>query len=178
MQRKQIEKIAISAVMAALYVGLDYLAVSVSAPFGGTMKLSIAGLTVIIVAALFGAVWGAATGFVGAFVGQMITYGFTATTVLWCLPALFRGITFGLIFLMMKKNTKPWALLVPTVISSLIVTAINTCVMYIDAKIYHYPVVLFGISLVNRILAGVITAIVFAIILPPIINGVKKVVKG
>ena len=79
--------ICLAGVMAALYVCLDFLAVSVSAPFGGTMKISISGLPVIIVAIFCGPWWGAATGFIGAFIGQLITYGISATTVLWVLPA-------------------------------------------------------------------------------------------
>ena len=89
--KKTSKKICLAAVMAALYMGLDFLAVSVSAPFGGSMKLSISGLPVIIISAFFGPLWGAATGFVGAFLGQLITYGFSATTLLWVLPAPARA---------------------------------------------------------------------------------------
>lgn len=163
--------------MAALYVGLDFLAVSFSAPFGGSMKISVSGLPVIIIACMFGPVWGAATGFVGAFIGQMITYGFTVTTLLWVLPAVFRGITFGLLFMLIKKSTNPFLMLIPTIISGLVVTAVNTFVMYADSKIYHYPVALLGIALVNRILAAVITAIVFAFILPPLIKLMKRIIR-
>ncbi len=85
--------------MAALYVGLDFLAVSLSAPFGGTMKISISGLPVIISSLLFGPLWGGITGFVGAFVGKMVTYGFDATTLLWTLPAVLRGMSVGLMFI-------------------------------------------------------------------------------
>ena len=80
MKKTSIKKICLSAVMAALYVGLDFLAVTVSAPLGGNMKLSLNGLPVIIISAFFGPWWGAATGFVGAFIGQLLTYGLRATT--------------------------------------------------------------------------------------------------
>lgn len=175
---KNVKFLCLSAVMAALYVGLDYLAVTMSAPFGGTLKLSVAGLAVIVVAAFCGPLWGAATGFVGALIGQMITYGFTATTLLWVMPAVFRGIVFGLLFIAVKRSTNVFLLLIPTLLSALVVTAINTLVMYLDAKIYHYPVALFGIALVNRIIAAVITAVIFALILPPILTLLKKVIKG
>lgn len=52
--KKTSKKICLAAVMAALYMGLDFLAVSVSAPFGGSMKLSISGLPVIIISAFSG----------------------------------------------------------------------------------------------------------------------------
>ena len=174
---KNTVKICICAVLSALYVGLDLLAVSLSAPFGGTLKLSVSGLPVIIAAILFGPLWAGAVGFVGAFIGQMLSYGFTATTILWVCPATFRGIVMGLLFLLFNKSLKPYILVIETIVSSLLVTAINTFVMYVDAKIYHYPVALFGISLVNRIIAGVITAVIFAIIVPPIIKLTKKAIK-
>lgn len=78
-RKNTIKFICLSGIMAAMYVGLDFLAVSVSAGFGGTLKISLSGLPVIIVAIFGGPIWGAATGFIGAFIGQMITYGMSAT---------------------------------------------------------------------------------------------------
>ena len=49
--------ICLAGVMAALYVCLDFLAVSVSAPFGNNLKISISGLPVIIVAVFCGPWW-------------------------------------------------------------------------------------------------------------------------
>ena len=49
----KVKLMCLAAVMAALYVGLDFLAVSVSAPFGGNLKISLSGLPVIVVA-IFG----------------------------------------------------------------------------------------------------------------------------
>ncbi len=174
-KNSQIVKICFCAVMAALYTGLDYIAVSLSAPFGGTMKLSVSGIVIIIAAIMYGPLWGGAVGFVGAFLGQIITYGFTATTLLWVLPAVVRGIVFGLLFILFKRSLKTYILCIETVISALLVTAVNTLVMYIDAKIYRYPVALFGIALANRIIAAVITSIIFAVLLPLIIKGLKRI---
>lgn len=174
----KIVKICFCAIMAALYIGLDYIAVSLSAPFGGTMKLSVSGIAIIIAAIMYGPVWGAAVGFVGAFLGQMLTYGFTATTLLWVLPAVIRGLVFGLLFILFKKSMKAHILCIETVISALFVTAFNTLALYLDAKIYQYPAAVFGISLANRIIAGIITAIIFAIILPSIIKGLKRIIKN
>ena len=179
MSKKQtnIKKICVCAVLAALYVGLDYLAVSFSAPFGGTMKVSVSGLPVIIASVVFGPLWGAAVGFIGAFLGQLITYGIAPTTLLWVLPAVIRGISMGYLFILFKRSTKPYILCISTIISSLLVTAVNTIVLYIDSKIYHYPAALLGISLFNRILSGVLISIVFAFVLPPLVKAVKRVVR-
>ena len=40
-KQKNIKILALSAMMAAIYVALDLLAVAVSSPFGGTMKISL-----------------------------------------------------------------------------------------------------------------------------------------
>ncbi len=175
--KKQIVKICVCAMLSAFYVGLDIIAVSVSAPFGGTIKISISGLPVIIAAMIFGPIWGGAVGFVGAFLGQLITFGMGTTTLLWVLPATLRGIIMGFLFILFKYNLKPYILCVETVISSLIVTAANTFAMYVDAKVYKYSFLLFGIGLVNRIVVGIITAVAFAIILPIILPYIKKIIK-
>ena len=177
MKKESIKKICLSAVMAALYVGLDFLAVSVSAPFGGSMKLSVSGLPVIIISAFFGPIWGALTGFVGAFLGQLITYGLAPTTLLWVLPAVARGIVFGLLFKAFKQSLKSHILCVKTIISALVVTAINTIVLWLDRLIYSYPAAVLGIALINRVIAAVITSVVFALILPPILKAIKKIIK-
>ena len=62
--KNTVKFICLAGVMAAMYVGLDFLAVSVSAPFGGNLKISLSGLPVIIVSIFAGPLWGAATGFV------------------------------------------------------------------------------------------------------------------
>ena len=174
-----VKMICLAGVMAALYVCLDFLAVSVSAPFGGTMKISISGLPVIIVAIFCGPWWGAATGFIGAFIGQLITYGISATTVLWVLPAVVRGITIGYLFRAFKKSTKPGILTIETCISSLIVTILNTGAMLIEQKLYgyysSYLAIFFAIP--SRLIAGILTAIVFSLMLPTIINTLDKHLK-
>ncbi len=171
----RIKLLCLSGVMAALYVGLDFLAVSVSAPFGNTLKISLSGLPVILVSMLGGPLWGAATGFVGAFIGQLLTYGFSATTLLWVLPAVLRGLSMGLLFRWFGKRTTPAVLTLQTVVSSLLVTALNTVVLIIDANIYGYSTAAAVLTAVpGRIIAGIVTAVIFALMLPTILQSLKK----
>ncbi|MCQ2455336.1 MAG: ECF transporter S component [Clostridia bacterium] len=175
--KKYTVKLCLSAVFTAMFVVLDYYADAISKLLSGTIKISLSGLPIIIVAVVFGPLWGGAVGLVGSLVSQMLSYGFTATTVFWVLPATLRGIVAGLLFIMLKKSIKPHILAINTVISSLVVTAFNTLAMYIDAKVYKYPVVLFGAALVNRIVIAVITAVIFAVLVPPIVILIKKIIK-
>ena len=175
---ENIKMICLAGVMAALYVGLDFLAVSVSAPFGNNLKVSISGLPIIIVALFCGPWWGAATGFIGAFIGQMISYGMGPTTLLWVLPAMARGLSMGYLFRLFKRSTKPGILTIETCISSLIVTALNTVALLIDQWMYGYSsYYAIWIAVPGRIVAGILTAIIFSLMLPTILNSLKNHVK-
>ncbi len=171
-----VKLLCLSGVMAAMYVGLDFLAVSVSAPFGGNLKISLSGLPVIIVAIFGGPFWGAATGFVGAFIGQLLTYGISATTILWVLPAMVRGLSIGILFRVFKYSLKPGILTLETCISSLLVTLFNTGAMLVEQKLYGYyqSFMAIYVAIPTRVLAGIITAVVFSLMLPTIINSLNK----
>ena len=178
MQKKiiNLRMLCLAGVMAALYVGLDFLAVSVSAPFGGNLKISLSGLPVIIVAIFGGPIWGAACGFVGAFIGQLLSYGITATTLLWILPAVARGLSMGFLFRAFKQSLKPGMLTLETSISSLLVTLLNTGAMLIEQKLYGYYSSYLAIFLAvpTRVIAGIVTAIVFSLMLPTIVSSLQK----
>lgn len=173
-----LKMLCLAGVMAALYVGLDFLAVSISAPFGGQLKISFSGLPVIIVSIFGGPLWGAATGFVGALVGQMITYGFGATTLLWVLPAVIRGLSMGLLFRAFKKSMTPSILILETCISSLLVTLCNTGALLLDQVIYGYgSVYTVLVAIPTRVIAGIVTAVVFSLMLPTIVQSLKGILK-
>lgn len=175
----KIKKLCLAGVMAALYVCLDFLAVSVSAPFGGTFKISLSGLPIIIVSVFCGPWWGAATGFIGALIGQLVSYGFSLTTIFWILPAVARGISMGYLFRAFKKSTKFSIMTLEICISAVIVTALNTLAMVVDYAVYASvsSVISIWIALPSRLLAGVLTSVIFALMLPTIINSLKNFLK-
>ena len=81
-------KMVTIAMLTAVYVVLN---------FAGTVRLgwiniSVASLPVIVGAMLYGPVGGLLVGLLGAFMGQLLTYGVTATTILWILPQAARGL--------------------------------------------------------------------------------------
>ncbi len=176
--KSKIKFICISAVFAAMYVVLDIAAFELNSVFGGMMKISFSGLPVIIGATLLGPVWGAGVGLVGAFIGQLFSeYGLTATTPLWILPAALLGLTVGLLYKIFGSNDKRPALIAATVIGAFIRTAANTFVIWIDACIYKYPVVIFGVSIINRFLSSIVITVAIALILPPILKALRKIIK-
>ena len=76
-------KLCISSIMAALFVVFDMLSIKIS----NNIKITFGGLPILIVAFLLGPLWGALTGFVGAFVGQLLSFGFSVTTLVWVRPS-------------------------------------------------------------------------------------------
>ena len=130
MKKKIITRIAICAVLAALYFVLDLISIK-----AGPFKLSVSGLPIIIVAVIYGPIDGMIVGFVGAFLGQLLSYGFTPTTILWVLPAVLRGLIVGICFRKQNVKNHPIKLMAVVLISSIIVTTTNTFVMYIDSVI-------------------------------------------
>lgn len=178
MKSKKLRLLCLAAVMAAVYVGLDFLSESASAVFGGSMKISLSGLPVVIVAIVAGPLWGAVTGFIGEFVIQLWIYGLMPTTLLWVLPAVARGLMMGWLFRAFKKSTHPAILTVETVLSSVVVTLLNTIGILIDQTIYGYSSYITTFARIPlRILTGAISAVIFALILPIVLRSLKKYIK-
>ena len=167
------KRLVTNAMLIAMYVVLSLVA-TINL---GNMKFTLDSLPIIVGAALFGPVDGMLIGLCGSFVNQLITWGLTPTTVLWIIPAGVRGLLIGLYakhhnFDMSFKQTQ-----FITISSALVVTAVNTLMMYIDSKIYGYYSVayVFG-GIVPRIIAGVIIAFIFGAILPHIIRPLRRIV--
>ena len=167
------KRLVTNAMLIAMYVVLSLVA-TINL---GNMKFTLDSLPIIVGAALFGPVDGMLIGLLGSFTNQMLTYGFSATTLLWIIPAGVRGLLIGLYakhhkFDMSFKQTQ-----FITISSALIVTAINTAAMYIDSKIYGYYsfAYVFG-GILPRIIAGIIVAFVFGAILPHILKPLKRIV--
>ncbi len=183
-KKSYVATLCLSAVMSAIYVGLDWLANNSSVIFGGSLKISLSGLPILIVAFFYGPLWGAACGFVGAFLGQIIFYGFEPMTLIWVLPAVVRGLSSGLLFKAFKNSTSPLKLTIVTCISSILVTAFNTlakCIDFAIKGVYYegapasYAAIL--IEVPQRLIVGIITAMLLSLMLPTIIDSIKKTIK-
>ena len=61
-----------------------------------------------------------------------------------------------------------------TVLTALFVTALNTLLLYVDSWVYSYSYAAALPTLLLRIAAGVITAVVFSLILPPLLRTLRR----
>ena len=162
-------RLTTNAVGIALFILLTYLSVELV-----VFKLSFASFPIIVVSLLFGCVDGMAVGGVGEFIHQLLTYGLTPTTVLWVLPALVRGLIVGLYaqrhgFALSLKQTAAIVL-----VSSLVVTALNTVVWYADAAIVGYPIEFTFVSIVLRFVNSIVTAAILTAVSPQAVNLIRK----
>ena len=152
-------KMVTIAMLTAVYVVLN---------FAGTVRLgwiniSVASLPVIVGAML--------VGLLGAFMGQLLTYGVTATTILWILPQAARGLLVGVYAKHCGYKFSSGQLTLALIGTALVVTALNTGAMYIDSVIYNYYsyAYVFG-GLVVRIISGAATAVLMVFVAPPVVN--------
>ena len=140
-----VKSIALCAVLTATYLGLAMFSFII-----GGVKVTIEGLPVIIAATLLGPAPAAIVGFLGEFMNQMLTYGFTPTTLLWVLPAVARGLFAGFCLKAVSKSGRfpGWrtaALFVICALSGVLASCFNTLAYYVDSKMlgyYNYALVL------------------------------------
>lgn len=167
----KIKRMVICALCAALYIVLaNYVSIHTL-----SMKLTFDSLPILLCAVLFGPVDGLIVGALGNFLSQLLgPFGVTITTPLWMLPAMTRGLLTGLWakhlnYKITWKNQLPINL-----VTAILSTLINTVVMWADAKVFGYPFAATLPTLLLRIAAGLITSVLFAFVLPPIVDALKK----
>lgn len=177
--RFPVKRIALNAVLIALYTGLTFLTV----PMGG-LKITVEALPVIICAVAFGPVDAAIVGGLSEFLNQMLTYGFTPTTLLWVLPAVVRGLFIGLCMLPQRKAFSPDKIFRTSrvaiffavcIVSGLLVSCINTFTLYVDSTMYGYYsyAMVFGVFWI-RIITGAISSALMALATIPIVLALRR----
>ena len=169
MKLSKTKRLALDAMLAAMFVVLSLFSIRLPG-----MKITLDSLPVLVAAALLGPVDGLAVGLIGSFLNQMITYGFTATTLLWIIPAGIRGLLVGLYakrhgFSMTLRQT-----VFITISTALLVTALNTFFMYVDSWVYSYSYTAALATLALRVLAGIITAVLFSLLLPALLAALRR----
>lgn len=163
------KRLVTNAFLIALYVVLSY--VSANLQF---IKLTFESFPVLVGALLFGGIDGMFIGALGGFIDQMLKYGFTATTLLWILPAIVRGLMVGLYakkhnFRLTNRQTAGVVLA-----SSIVVTTLNTLVLYVDSLIYHYPISLTIGVIALRYLSSIVMAVIYTLITPKTVKILRK----
>lgn len=168
--KKMLWHLCACAVLIALFVVLDLFSVRI----GNNIKITFGGLPILVAGILFGPVPGMLVGLCGSFLGQMMSYGLSATIVLWILPAGVRGLLAGWLYRAFGRRNTPLALGVQVIVSSLCVTVLNTLMMYLDARILGYPFTATLYTLAFRIVSAVITAVFYVVLIYPVLRVLRK----
>ena len=176
--RFPVKRIAIDAVLIAMYFGLSWVSVEI-----GGIKLTFVGLASIIAAMVYGPLDGFLVGFFGAFCEQMLKYGFTATTLLWLLGPAMRGLVIGCAKLVFKRSMatenllrdhRPYVFFAVSIFAGLVVSVLNTTAFYVDAKMFHYYTyeLIFGVFWLRLLLAAA-SSLLMALVTLPVLAGVQ-----
>ena len=158
-----------------------YVVLSIITPVKiANFKFTFEAFPILIAGLLFGPIDGLMVGGIGSFIYQLLFsgYGITATTILWVLPHALSGLIVGAYAKFKKFELSVIDIGLISIISALLVTALNVLALYVDSKLYGYYsyALVFGNVLV-KVLIGIILAIVYTSILPKLIDFLRKQMK-
>lgn len=168
-------RLCIDSMMAALYVILAYFALRI-----GNITFTPASICILLVALLYEPSEAVLVAALGEMLNQAFKYGFGPTTVLWMLPAILRAVIVSLVAVLFRRRgtyleEHTFWYYFTLISASLVVTAANTGVIYLDAYIYQYPAEYTAFETLYRFLTSLGTSIVVATILLPVMRALNHV---
>lgn len=180
--KKNLKSLCVCSVLAALFIPLEWLASNFGKiAFLDNYQIPISCFPLILASVMYGIGWGTATAFVGAFLSQIIMFGLGWSSLLWMAPTVIYAFLVALLYKVFRKSDKFYFIAIQFFISSLVLSGLNIITLYIDSLIVGYPYdfleKFFKIIASLKIVGGLIFAVIFAIIVPPVINKIKKVLK-
>ncbi len=173
------KRIVINAVFIALYIVLSLFSIEL-----GAIKITFEALPVVLCAVIFGPLDAVIVGFLSELLNQMLTFGFTPTTLLWIAPIVVRALVIGFCVKPLRKHpaaTKSGKVLhyviflAICIVAGLLHSLINTFTLYVDSKMFGYysDYLVFG-ALAFRIIAGIISSVLMSIPVAPLETALKK----
>ena len=167
-------QLTIDAMLAAMVALLGYISIDAT-----VFKVTFESLPIFIGAFLLGPIDGMLIGGIGTLIYQLLKYGFAYTTVLWMIPYILAGLICGLIAKKSDFNLSKVKLIVVTLLTELLISVLNTGVIYLDSKInhYYYAGIILG-SLALRFGIAVAKGLIFGAILPYLLTAINKVKKN
>ena len=168
-QSQKIKTLSMNAMMAAMCAVLGYLSLDL-----GNLKVTFESLPILVSALLFGPLDGMVVGGIGTLIYQLLRYGLSITTPLWMLPYVVCGLLAGWYAKKHSFFLSGRQVMVLVILNELLITALNTGVLYVDSKIYGYysAAFIFG-SLLPRIIICIVKAAAFGLVLPGITRAVR-----
>ena len=168
------KQLALDAMLAAMCAVLGYVALDM-----GNIKITFESLPILLGALLFGPLDGMLIGGVGTLIYQLLRYGVAVMTPLWILPYVLCGLLVGWWAKRKDFSLSARERIVLVVLGELLVTVLNTGVLYLDSKLmgYWFPGFISGM-LALRLAVCVVKAVVFALVLPSLMQAAGLALRG
>lgn len=178
MRRSVVIRMAIVAVMAALYFVLAFLKISI-----GNIRITPASIAIIIVALLYSPGDAIMVALVGEFLQQVVGYGITATLPLWLIPPIIRATIISVtayFFRMYDQHLEEHYVIyfITVVVAAVFTTGANTGIIYLDAFLLEYPVAYVQLETLFRFISGMITAIIVGALSIPVVKALRMLKVG
>lgn len=168
-KERPVLRITVAALCLALYVVLSSFCPET--PF---FKITFDSIPLIFISIVSGPIDGVLVAACGCVINDAITGYLNFMTPVWMIPAVARAAIVGVVFLK-KDILKHKTLWIITVIASaLLVTGINTGVMFLDGYVWGYPVEFTELLLIIRISTGLITSTINIFLIPLLIESLIK----
>ena len=140
------------------------------------MKFTFEAFPILVAAIIGGPIDGLLVGAIGSSIYQILFsgYGFMITTPLWVLPHAASGLLVGLYSKNHNYKLDIKQTIFICIASALLVTALNTLAIYLDAKIFGYYTFayVFG-SIIFKIITGMLLSVLYSLIIPQLINRIS-----
>ena len=165
-------RIAVDALLAALYFALSVLTVTT-----GSFQLRFTALALILAALLFSVPDVAAVALIGEFLYQLILFGLTPTTPIWLLPPLLHALLLGFGAMLVRRfvpeKRQIMAYFLACVFCGLLNVGFNTLALWADSRIMGYSAALVPM-LPWRLLIGVLTSALTCAVALPLLQLLQK----
>ena len=169
--RRYIIRLVTDAMLVAMYFVLARVA-AIDTPL---FQFSISSLPILLCAFLFSPLDTFAVSLLGSFLEQMLgEYGLMPTTPLWMAPVVLFGLYASFLVWLCRYNPKTWQAVVIVVTSEVLFTLLNTAGLYVDSRIYSYPVAALAVLLPKRLLAAAVRMVITVPLFMLVIEPVKK----
>ena len=154
-------RLTTDAVLIAVYVALASF-VSINLPIA---QFSLSSLPILLCVFALGVPDAVAVALCGSFIEQVL-YGLSPTAPLW-MAALFRRLS--------GRELPVWQTIVTVVVAELVMTLVNTGMLYLDAHIMQYSVKAIGVVLPIRLVNGAARTVCTAILTPGILTPLRLI---
>lgn len=163
--------------MAAMLSVLVFVLGKVSVPIGMT-HISFSSLPIVFAASCLPLPVALSVAGIGELMCQAFSqYGLTPTTTLWIIPPMMRALLIwtGRRFFVRNSNieSRIGRYIAIVAFAGIVTNGLNTFVWWFDAMIIGYPFSYTAISIVARLITGLVTGVVVAIINVPLLKAAR-----